>query len=148
MWGRAQLLVLLIACLTAYGDDVAGGEDLKVGRAVDLFTRYGYLSISMRVVPRNDSQFFLFREPTIDVFTNVDQFAVRSEKVSKRRIFEGDFHMEFCDNLRQLVQAYFRDFSFERYAPVLSIPVRKVVRNDYPEIWYTIFFTAAKVIWI
>ena len=29
-------------------------------------------------------------------------------------VFEGDFHMEFCDNLRQLLQAYFRDFQLER----------------------------------
>jgi torso-like protein len=29
-------------------------------------------------------------------------------------VFHGDFHMEFCDNLRQLLQAYFRDFTFER----------------------------------
>ena len=29
-------------------------------------------------------------------------------------VFEGDFHMEFCDNARQLLQAYFRDFTIER----------------------------------
>lgn len=29
-------------------------------------------------------------------------------------IFHGDFHMEFCENRRQLFQAYFRDFSIER----------------------------------
>lgn len=28
--------------------------------------------------------------------------------------FHGDFHMEFCDNKRQLFQAYFRDFTIER----------------------------------
>lgn len=28
--------------------------------------------------------------------------------------FHGDFHMEFCDNKRQLFQAYFRDFKIER----------------------------------
>lgn len=28
--------------------------------------------------------------------------------------FHGDFHMEFCDNKRQLFQAYFRDFNVER----------------------------------
>lgn len=28
--------------------------------------------------------------------------------------FHGDFHMEFCDNRRQLFQAYFRDFTIER----------------------------------
>ena len=28
-------------------------------------------------------------------------------------MFNGDFHMEFCDNKRQLYQAYFRDFNIE-----------------------------------
>lgn len=28
--------------------------------------------------------------------------------------FHGDFHMEFCDNKRQLFQAYFRDFTIEQ----------------------------------
>ncbi|KAL1377138.1 hypothetical protein pipiens_016461, partial [Culex pipiens pipiens] len=32
----------------------------------------------------------------------------------KPGIFNGDFHMEFCDNKRQLFQAYFRDFQIER----------------------------------
>lgn len=29
-------------------------------------------------------------------------------------MFNGDFHMEFCDNRKQLFQAYFRDFTIER----------------------------------
>lgn len=32
----------------------------------------------------------------------------------KNGMFNGDFHMEFCDNKRQLFQAYFRDFTIER----------------------------------
>lgn len=27
--------------------------------------------------------------------------------------FNGDFHMEFCDNKQQLFQAYFREFQIE-----------------------------------
>ena len=27
--------------------------------------------------------------------------------------FDGDFHMEFCDNKQQLFQAYFREFQIE-----------------------------------
>lgn len=30
------------------------------------------------------------------------------------QVFQGDFHMEFCDNIKQLLQAYFRDFAVER----------------------------------
>ncbi|KAJ9577773.1 hypothetical protein L9F63_005655, partial [Diploptera punctata] len=29
-------------------------------------------------------------------------------------VFNGDYHMEFCDNLSQLLQAYFRDFYIQR----------------------------------
>lgn len=115
MWGRAQLLVLLTV-LTAYGDDVQDdNSQLKIGRSIDIFTRYGYLSLSIKVVPRNDSN-FLFREPTIDIFTDLDRFTTYPNKFppDQRRSFDGDFHMEFCDNIKQLVQAYFRDFHFER----------------------------------
>lgn len=114
MWSWVQLLVLLTA-LTAYGDDVQDDNQLKIGRSIDIFTRYGYLSLSMKVVARNDSD-FIFREPTIDIFDDLERFAIRPSKVPKKqkRIFEGDFHMEFCDNVKQLLQAYFRDFSFER----------------------------------
>lgn len=34
--------------------------------------------------------------------------------LSRGDTFRGDFHMEFCDNIIQLLQAYFRDFSVER----------------------------------
>lgn len=46
--------------------------DIKVGNAINVFNRYGYFSISMRVVPRNDTDHsWIFREPTVDVFTNL-----------------------------------------------------------------------------
>ncbi|XP_066146592.1 torso-like protein [Euwallacea fornicatus] len=116
MWGRARLLVLLLlgttfaTCYCALDDE----SQLKVGRSIDIFTRFGYLSLSMKVVPRNDSD-WIFREPTIDIFNDMDRYSVQPERSSRkqRRVFEGDFHMEFCDTLKQLVQAYFRDFNFE-----------------------------------
>lgn len=52
MWGRAQVLVLLIVVLTtATRGENAHHEDnqLKVGRSIDIFTRYGYLSLTMKV---------------------------------------------------------------------------------------------------
>lgn len=52
MWGRAQVLVLLIVVLTtSTRGENAHQEDnqLKVGRSIDIFTRYGYLSLSMKV---------------------------------------------------------------------------------------------------
>nr|CAH7754101.1 unnamed protein product [Callosobruchus chinensis] len=77
------------------------GSQLKIGRAIDIFTRYGYLSLSMKVISRNESD-WMFREPTIAIFSDLERYASRPERVSKRqrRVFDGDFHMEFCDNLR------------------------------------------------
>lgn len=99
-------------------------QNLSVGRSINIFSRYGYLSLSMRVVPRNDSSnnpYWIFREPTVDIFKNIDNLIVdrKSTRNNKQRgkstqLFDGDFHMEFCDNLRQLLQAYFRDFQIER----------------------------------
>ncbi|CAG9856496.1 unnamed protein product [Phyllotreta striolata] len=117
MCGRATVLVLVTIALTTSRTGAIPEEDsqLKVGRAIDIFTRYGYFSISMKVISRNESD-WIFREPTIEVFTDAERYAVRQERVPKKqkRVFDGDFHMEFCDNARQLAQAYFRDFSFER----------------------------------
>jgi len=48
----------------------ADADRMRVGSAINIFPRYGYLSISMRVVHRNDSG-WLFREPTVDVFQNI-----------------------------------------------------------------------------
>lgn len=39
---------------------------------------------------------------------------VESTEENEPGTFHGDFHMEFCDNKKQLFQAYFRDFTIER----------------------------------
>lgn len=36
---------------------------VPTGAVIHIFPRYGYLSLSMRVVPRNDSQTWVFLEP-------------------------------------------------------------------------------------
>jgi hypothetical protein len=67
MWGRA-VLVVLTAVVAACGP-LGEQQQLHVGGAINLFSRYGYLSISMRVVPRNDTDpTWIFREPTVDIF--------------------------------------------------------------------------------
>ncbi|XP_069686618.1 torso-like protein [Periplaneta americana] len=115
MWGRAMLVVLVSRLVVR----AAEYQQLHLGGAINIFSRYGYLSISMRVVPRNDSDpTWIFREPTVDIFRNLSlqtpPVALNSVTNTASPVFEGDFHMEFCDNLRQLLQAYFRDFTFER----------------------------------
>ncbi|CAH1124284.1 unnamed protein product [Ceutorhynchus assimilis] len=133
MWGRARLIVLLVVtALSTYAADGTVEEDnqLKVGRSIDIFTRFGYLSLSMKVVPRNDSD-WIFREPTIDIFNDIGQYSIQPERSPRkqRRVFDGDFHMEFCDTLKQLVQAYFRDFNFES----LDQPWRAFTSSWSPE---------------
>ncbi|KAG6440355.1 hypothetical protein O3G_MSEX001178, partial [Manduca sexta] len=104
------LLLAVALCRAATTLD----SELGVGKAINIFMRYGYLSICMRVVPRNDTEGWVFREPTVSVFRDVERFAIAPKPRQPKTLFDGDFHMEFCDNLKQLLQAYFRDFSFER----------------------------------
>ncbi|XP_059484277.1 torso-like protein [Neocloeon triangulifer] len=113
---------LLAAALIFGAAALAAHEQtLDIGRAINLFSRYGYLTISMRVVPRNDSERWLFREPTVEIFKEVKPEVFKSRNGRKiasdddqKVVFHGDFHMEFCDNVRQLFHAYFRDFNIEK----------------------------------
>ena len=41
---------------------------LFLGGAVDMFYRYGFFSLSVRVVPRDDPGKWLVREPTANIF--------------------------------------------------------------------------------
>lgn len=44
--------------------------------------------------------------------------------------FNGDFHMEFCDNKQQLFQAYFREFQIEE----MNSPWKAFTDGWHPEI--------------
>lgn len=113
MWSRTRFLLLAWTIALLAGIRLSNGSQRpRLGGAVNIFSRYGYLSISMRVVPRNDTETWIFREPTLDVFRNPVPMMARQRQ--QTAVFDGDFHMEFCDNVRQLLQAYFRDFTFER----------------------------------
>lgn len=106
---------LIVFVLYAFKLQQKSHADIRVGNAINVFNRYGYFSISMRVVPRNDTdRSWIFREPTVDVFTNLAGKQNLKRSVGGGQVFQGDFHMEFCDNVKQLLQAYFRDFSVER----------------------------------
>jgi hypothetical protein len=69
MWGR-PVLVVLAAVVAACAPLAEQRPQLPhLGSAINLFSRYGYLSISMRVVPREDKDLtWIFREPTVDIF--------------------------------------------------------------------------------
>jgi len=88
---------------------------VPTGSALHLFPRYGYLSLSMRVVPRNDSQGWVFLEPVKDVF---ESSTIRIEEKSfnsadKSLPLHNEFHIDLCDDIGQLVQAYFGRFKIQ-----------------------------------
>lgn len=72
--GRIMLPTWLATVLISVvaGARSSAQAEVHVGNAINVFSRYGYLSISMRVVPRNDSdRSWIVREPTVEIFSNV-----------------------------------------------------------------------------
>ncbi|TDG51958.1 hypothetical protein AWZ03_001628 [Drosophila navojoa] len=109
---RLWLLTLGLLVLAASG---SRESQLRIGKAINIFLRYGYLGISMRVIPLNESsesERWIFKEPTRNIYKNMSELS-ESQEYTAPGIFHGDFHMEFCENRRQLFQAYFRDFTIE-----------------------------------
>merc|ERR1711910_224026 len=84
--------------------------DVPAGEAVDIFYRYGFFSLSVRVVPRDDHGSWIIREPTTKIFT--DQ-SLRQVKKSLSNKFDSQFQIFFCDDLSELMKHYFHDFSAE-----------------------------------
>lgn len=105
MWSRMRLFLLASTLALLIGARVTRSQRPRLGGAVNVFSRYGYLSISMRVVPRNDTETWIFREPTLDVFKNPAPMPPKQRQQGKAgtAVFDGDFHMEFCDNIRQVI---------------------------------------------
>merc|ERR1712038_1270812 len=87
-------------------------EDIRVpaGEAVDIFYRYGFFSLSVRVVPRDDHGSWLIREPTTKVFTPNSLRQVKELRAGK---FEPQFQIFFCDDVEDLMKHYFHDFTAE-----------------------------------
>merc|ERR1712172_304734 len=77
-------------------------EDIKVpaGEAVDIFYRYGFFSLSVRVVPRDDHGSWLIREPTTKIFT---PGSISQVKTSGNNKFQSQFQIFFCDDLNELM---------------------------------------------
>ncbi|XP_055381192.1 torso-like protein [Condylostylus longicornis] len=113
---QKQNFIWLLALFILALDLCFGGShesQLRIGKSINIFVRYGYLSISMKVISNNDTERWLFKEPTKNIYKDMSSLTETKEENSPG-IFHGDFHMEFCDNRRQLYQAYFRDFTIER----------------------------------
>merc|ERR1711997_156645 len=84
--------------------------DVPAGEAVDIFYRYGFFSLSVRVVPRDDHGSWIIREPTTKIFT---PGSIRQVKTSGNNKFQSQFQIFFCDDLSELMQHYFHDFTAE-----------------------------------
>lgn len=67
------LFWLVALVFVAYNLSFGGTREsqLRIGKAINIFVRYGYLGISMRVIPYNDSyemDKWLFKEPTKSIY--------------------------------------------------------------------------------
>lgn len=85
------------------------------GAVMHLFPRYGYLSLSMRVVPRNDTQNWIFLEPSKEIL-DPSTYRVQQQTfltTDNSLPLHNEFHIDLCEDLQQLVQAYFRRFVIE-----------------------------------
>lgn len=82
--------------------------DVPAGGAVDMFYRYGFFSLSVRVVPRDDPGKWLIREPTADIFDS--QSIVIAETAGPDTFARQPFQISLCEDLDELLSAYFRDF--------------------------------------
>lgn len=63
-----SLLTLALLVLAVGG---SRESQLRIGKAINIFLRYGYLGISMRVIPYNDSaenEQWIFKEPTRNIY--------------------------------------------------------------------------------
>jgi len=83
-------------------------DDVPAGGAVDMFYRYGFFSLSVRVVPRDDPGRWLIREPTANIFDS--QSVVKNEVAGPDTFARQPFQIYLADDLQELLQAYFKDF--------------------------------------
>lgn len=67
--GPALVVTIILLILLGIVRVSAKSESsLRVGNSINVFVRYGYLSISMKVISYNDTERWLFKEPTNQVF--------------------------------------------------------------------------------
>jgi len=96
-------------------NDSGSSHPVVPGAVMHLFPRYGYLSLSMRVVPRNDTQSWIFLEPSKEIFLpSTVRIQQQSFTATDNTLpLHNEFHIDLCEDVQQLVQAYFRRFSIE-----------------------------------
>lgn len=104
---------------------------VPVGGVIHLFPRYGYLSLSMKVISRNNTNLssgsssgpslrndsWMFLEPVNNV---IDAASMRISETSFMPVnetqalpFHNMFHFDLCEDVRTLMEAYFKNFTIE-----------------------------------
>jgi len=114
-------LILLDTNLASSVRPNRDGRQIKINRfavptggAIDLFYRYGFFSLSVRVVPRDDPGSWLVREPTSRVFD--DNSIGRTERPGPNSFVQNPIEISICDDISELKEAYFRSFKAEGIA--------------------------------
>lgn len=74
--GPANLVLAASGAGRSTGATGKAESTLRIGNSVNVFVRYGYLSISMKVISYNDTERWLFKEPTNRVFQVSRKFEV------------------------------------------------------------------------
>ncbi|XP_045598839.1 torso-like protein isoform X2 [Procambarus clarkii] len=91
-------------------------EYLKVGRSLNLLPRYGFLTLSIKVFPHRSDNSWLFREKTAEVFQKNSYWATQTHQApaeTDHRGYDQHFLIDFCDDARDLLTAYFDNFYVE-----------------------------------
>jgi torso-like protein len=96
------------------GDLDLGRNSVPIGGAVDLYYRYGFFSLSIRVVPRDDPGAWLIREPTNRILEDNSLSVVTRH--GPNSFAQMPIEISLCDDVEELKEAYFRAFAAEGIA--------------------------------
>lgn len=80
--------IFALAFITTFTTKECSGQSeslLRIGKAINVFIRYGYLSISMKVISYNDTEQWIFKEPTKNVFQVRHSLRLRQNRCAKRK---------------------------------------------------------------
>ncbi|XP_018018485.1 uncharacterized protein LOC108675006 [Hyalella azteca] len=86
--------------------------NLQVGKSLNIFSRYGFLTLSIKVRPPVGVHDYLFVENTAEVFQKNSYWSQRERKKHTGE-FDDHFYIHFCENLNELLIAYFDHFTIE-----------------------------------
>uniref|UniRef100_A0A1B6KYL9 MACPF domain-containing protein n=1 Tax=Graphocephala atropunctata TaxID=36148 RepID=A0A1B6KYL9_9HEMI len=85
--------------------------DIHVGGALNIFSYFGNLGSVVKVNPHHGASWF-YDHDTVDVFEEVLETRSSPQPLENPK-FNGDFHVQLCDNMDQLQQAFFRLYHIE-----------------------------------